>query len=70
MRHDRAKDVLAEMGKAARLCFEEEAGQVLKGNTLRPDIPIQIGKDGYDLAMDITIVNPTSFENSILSTCS
>ena len=53
------------MCKAARLSFEVEPRQALKGNKLRPDILIQFGKDGYDLALDLTIVNPTRNENSI-----
>ena len=52
------------MCKAIRLSFEIESSQALKGNNLRPDILIQSGEDGYDLALELTIVNPTHNENS------
>ena len=64
-RHDGVKDVLAEMCKAARLCHEVEPRQALKGNKLRPDILIRFGKDGYDLAIDLTIESPIRDEHSI-----
>ena len=52
------------MCKAIRLSFEVESSQALKGNNLRPDILIQSGEDGKDLALELTIVNPTRNENS------
>ena len=52
------------MCKAVRLSFEVESSLALKGINLRPDILIQSGEDGYDLALELTIVNPTHNVNS------
>ena len=57
-RHDAVKEVIGEMCKAAQLSYHLEPQQALSGNKLRPDILIQFGKDGHDVAFDLTIDNP------------
>ena len=65
LRHDSVKEVLGEMCKAAQLSYRLEPQQALSGNKLRPDILIHFGKDGYDVAFDLTIDNPVRNQESL-----
>ena len=55
------------MCKAAQLSYRLEPQQALSGNKLRPDILIHFGKDGYDVAFDLTIDNPVRNQESLAS---
>jgi len=68
-RHDGVKDVLAEICHKARLMCVVEPTQALSGDKARPDILIHFAdKDGYDLAYDLTIVNPVRDQQSVAAT--
>jgi len=68
LRHDMVKDVLADICRHARLSHEVEPPQAMSGNKLRPDILIRFGKDGHDIAYDLTIVNPLRDQGCIEAT--
>jgi len=59
-RHDSVKDVFGEILKLARLSYEMEPTQALRGNKLRPDFIVRYGYDGHDIAFDLTIESPVS----------
>ena len=50
------------------MSHEVEPPQAFQGDKLRPDILIRLGKDGHDLAYDLTIVNPVRDEGTIAAT--
>jgi len=67
-RHDHVKEVFRDIGTAGRLSMEVEPPQAFHGDKQRPDILVRFGKDGHDLAYDLTIVNPVRDPKSIEAT--
>jgi len=67
-RHDLVKCVIGDICRHAQAFYELEPKHIFAQDKTRPDILIHFGKDGHDIAYDLTIVNPVRNEAAVNST--